>query len=417
MFFFSWFDNQTLSACEILLAMPFLVVFVALQRAYPNLRGIHAVGTSFLFGIAGSALIESHGPFSHGLKGIIGDTLFLASFLFLYRGLLRFIGSRRNSRIPWIVSAIALSALLYFHGARNNVVLNVVAVAFAAGLVRGFIAVELIRKAPTFTSPIAMFTFAGAMATFAAIGIFRGAVSLLNGVPNDAPEADLLQTWNLVFNLGSVCLTALFFLALSGLEIIRRKKEAFNLDELSGAFNRRGIEARLAQELKTLAAGNGKLTIALVEIDRLKTINESHGRTAGDDALRVVAHAIAKCSRAHDIVGRYGGDDFLVIFPQTPCGEALLFTERLTIAVAGLPRAPECAPLTLSIGLTQAIARDEAGPLVARATRALYQARSNGGNCHRVVIEGATFPGHQSPVLTPAADRIPMTAFESQLLQ
>jgi diguanylate cyclase (GGDEF)-like protein len=417
MFFFAWFDDQTLSACEILLATPFLVVFVALQRAYPNLRGIYAVGISFLLGIAGSALIESHGPFSHGFKGIIGDTLFLASFLVLYRGILRFIGSRRNSRIPWIVSAIALFALVYYHGTRSNAVLNVVAVAFATGIVRGFIAVELVRKSPTFVSPSAMLGFAGVIGTFAAIGIYRGVLTLLDGVPIDVHQAELLQTWNLVFNLASICITALFFLALAGLEIIRRKKEAFNLDELSGAFNRRGMEARLTQELKTLAAGNGKLTIALVAIDRLRSINESHGRAAGDDALRAVAHAIAKCSRSHDIVGRFGGDDFLVVFPQTPCGEALLFTERLTVAVAALPRAPECAPLTLSVGLTQAISSDEADTLIARASRALFQARNNGGNCRRVVIEGETFPGHQSAVLTAAADRVPMTAFESHLLQ
>jgi diguanylate cyclase (GGDEF)-like protein len=416
MYFFSWFDNQTLVACEILLAMPFMVVFFALQRTHPNLRGIHAVALGFLFGVAGSALIASQGSGSYFLTEIAGNVLFLGSFVFLYRGMLRFIGTRRNSPVPWIACAVSLIVLFCYSGNRGNVIPPIVADSFAAGLVRAFIAIELVRRSPTFTSPAAMRGFAGAMGIFAVIGTLRGIQTLLHGVPSTAFEADILQTSNLFFNLVSVCLTALFFLALACLEVMHRSKDASDLDELSGAFNRRGIEARLALQLKKLAAGNGKLAVAMVEIDNFKSFVESHGQAAGDAALRALARAIANCSRAHDIAGRYDGDQFLTIFPHTPCGEAILFTERLTVAVAGLPRPARLEPLSLSIGVSQATRRDNPDTLIARAAKALDQAKSSGGGCHRVVIEGEIFPGHQNPVLTAAADRVPMTAIDQHML-
>ncbi len=85
-------------------------------------------------------------------------------------------------------------------------------------------------------------------------------------------------------------------------------------------------------------------------------------------------------------LGRYGGDEFLLILPQTPCTIALGVTERLNQAVSNLSLTGGGMPLTLSIGLTEAVPEDDAVTLIARADKALYQAKSDGRNCRRVAV-------------------------------
>ena len=409
---FSWFDNRTLIACEFLLASLFTVVFFGLKRLYPNLRGVNTVALSFLFGVPSTALIASRGSISYFVSVTVGNAFVFGSFIFLYRGILRFIGSRRDSPVPWIASAVSLIVLYYYSEVHDNIVPRILAVSFTIGIIRTLIAFELFRKSPTFTSPTAMRVFAAAIGFFAAVSFTRGILTLVHGAPSNFLQADLVQTSTLVFGVASVCLTGLFFLVLASLELINLSKDQSHLDDLSGAFNRRGIEARLARELQGLAAGNGKLTLALIDIDHFKSINDTQGHPAGDAALRDVAHAIAGRLRGRDHFGRYGGDEFLLILPQTPCGEALAIVERLSAAVTSLPQAGPNGPLTLSIGLTQAVSGDDAVTIVARADKALYQAKSDGRNCRRVIIEGEAFPDRPSLVLSPSADRVPMTTIE-----
>jgi diguanylate cyclase (GGDEF)-like protein len=409
----SWFDNRTLIACEFMLAVLFTVVFFGLRRIYPNLRGVSSIAFSFLFGVPGSVLLASRGTVSYFASVMVANAFVLGSFILLYRGILRFIGSRSDSSLPWTLSSFSLAILFYYSEVHDSIVPRIVAVSLTVGVIRGLIALELFRKARTSSGPVTMRLFASSMAFFAVASFSRGFLTLLRGAPTNFLQNDAVQTSSLILGVLSVCLTGLFFLILASLELINRSRDESHLDELSGAFNRRGIEVRLAKELQNHAAGNGKLTIALVDIDHFKSINDSQGHAAGDAALRDVVHAISSRLRGHDHLGRFGGDEFLLVLPQTPCGEGLTIAERLGQAVTNLHHSGPNGPLTVSVGLTQAVDGDSAVTLIARADKALYQAKTDGRNCRRVCIEGGAF----APSSSSAADRVPMTSIEPQMVR
>jgi diguanylate cyclase (GGDEF)-like protein len=231
------------------------------------------------------------------------------------------------------------------------------------------------------------------MSFFAAVTVNCGIMTILHGASDVAQlQNNAIGTATLLLGVVSLFVTGIFILLLSSGELIAASRDESQKDSLSGAFNRRGIEVKLAAELKRMQKGKHKLSVALIDVDYFKSINDIQGHAAGDAALRDVAETISTHLRGRDYLGRYGGDEFLLILPQTPCNIALSVTERLNHAVSNLSLTRGTMPLTLSIGLTEAILEDDAVTLIARADKALYQAKSDGRNCRRVVIADAEAP-------------------------
>jgi diguanylate cyclase (GGDEF)-like protein len=393
MYVLSWFDNRTLIACDLMLALTFAIVFFSMKHTYPNLRGINTIAISFLLGVPGTFLLVSRGSIPFFVSVTVAHCFVFGSFIFLYRGILRFIGSRRTAAIPLGVSSISLAVLFYYSQIQESIVPRIVAISLTVGLVRGLIALELFRKSPSFTSPKAMRVFAACMSFFAAVTVNCGIMTILHGATESTHlQANAVGTATLLLGVVSLFVTGIFILLLSSGELIAASRDESQKDSLSGAFNRRGIEAKLAGELKRIQNGKQKLSVALIDVDYFKSINDIQGHAAGDAALRDVAETISTHLRGRDYLGRYGGDEFLLILPQTPCNIALSVTERLNQAISNLSVIRGTMPLTLSIGLTEAVLEDDAVTLIARADKALYQAKSDGRNCRRVVIADAAAP-------------------------
>jgi diguanylate cyclase (GGDEF)-like protein len=411
MYAFSWLDNRTLIACDFMLAIAFAAVFFGMKRSYPNLRGINTIAISFLLGVPGTFLLDARGSIPYILSVTLAHCFVLGSFVFLYRGILRFIGSRRTAAIPVSVSCVALVVLFYYSQIQDKPVPRIVAVALTVGLIRGLIALELFRKAPTFTSPMAMRIFAACMSFFAAVTANCGIMAIIHGAPAHPLITPGYGTATLLLGVLSLFVTGLFILVLSSGELIAASRDESQKDSLSGAFNRRGIEVKLMAELKRVQTGKGKLSIALIDVDYFKSINDIQGHAAGDAALRDVAETISTHLRGRDYLGRYGGDEFLLILPHTPCSIALGVTERLCNAVSNIASVSGSMPLTLSIGLTEAVLEDNAVTLIARADKALYQAKSDGRNCRRICTADA-----ETAAETAAMGNILMPPVESSLL-
>jgi diguanylate cyclase (GGDEF)-like protein len=403
---FSTLDGRTLLACDFILATAFSVVFFAMKRTYPALRGIKTIAISFLLGIPASCLLASWGVAPRAITISVAYCFVFASFIFLYRGILRFIGSRRTIAFPVIISCISAAILFYSSQVQENPAVRILAISLTIASVRGLIALELLRKSPTFTSATTMRLFAAAMAFFAAATVQCGIATIVGGPPHTGLEIKSFSAMLLFLSLISVCITGLFVLMLSSSELIARSRDESLKDSLSGAFNRRGIEVKLDGELKHVQRSRHRLSVALIDVDYFKSINDIQGHAAGDAALRDVADAISSHLRGRDFLGRYGGDEFLLILPNTPCSIALAVTERLNRAVTDLHLTAGTAPLTLSIGITEAVPHDDAVSLLARADKALYQAKSDGRNCRRVVTDADDHkqPALRQPVLVPATN-------------
>ncbi|MGQ0703036.1 MAG: diguanylate cyclase [Gemmatimonadales bacterium] len=170
--------------------------------------------------------------------------------------------------------------------------------------------------------------------------------------------------------------------ALKNAELVERLESQATTDALTGLPNRRALEARLEAELSRGARHQFKTTIALIDVDRFKLINDSLGHAGGDRYLQMVGKVLSQQVRALDVVGRYGGDEFLVILTMTTAAEALTLVNRLQAGLQELTsKHPEFATATLSFGIAESPRHGRTpAALLAAADSALYAAKHGGRN-------------------------------------
>jgi diguanylate cyclase (GGDEF)-like protein len=156
-------------------------------------------------------------------------------------------------------------------------------------------------------------------------------------------------------------------------------EEQANTDGLTNLLNHRAIQERLDEELARAYRDDSTVAVLMVDLNRFKYVNDTYGHQAGDVVLRSAAATLKASVRAYDIVGRYGGDEFMVILPATDAVEAVTVADRIvdnaaTTEVRIGPRSR--TSLNLSVGLSvfpaQASTRQE---LIDAADRAMYQAK------------------------------------------
>jgi len=161
-------------------------------------------------------------------------------------------------------------------------------------------------------------------------------------------------------------------------------------DPLTGLANRRHFRAVLAREIDVVVRSGNPALLLMLDIDRFKSINDSHGHLAGDRVLQAVARCLAGCVRPQDTVARYGGEEFAIVLPdcQLNYGEAVAERIRQTVANLSIAVSPELTlQITLSVGGAFAPTQSRCTPdvWVERADNQLYQAKAQGRN--RVYID------------------------------
>jgi diguanylate cyclase (GGDEF)-like protein len=161
---------------------------------------------------------------------------------------------------------------------------------------------------------------------------------------------------------------------------IARLKRLNESDPLTLLHNRRHIQDRLPVEIQRSRRSGRPLVVAMIDIDRFKRVNDTHGHDVGDEVLCEVADRLRRVSRSSDVVSRWGGEEFFCIFPETNTHQGRLVAERVRRSIAETPFSTSAGPLhlTVSVGICRLSPGDNARSLVHRADQALYTAKRRG---------------------------------------
>jgi diguanylate cyclase (GGDEF)-like protein len=377
-------DIATLMVCIALASSLFSYAFFRLWGTHRSLRGSGAFALAYLIATVTCIIIPfvpGDTPTTHFVSIMLGDTLALVLYAFLVTGIEQFFGLRRLIRPAWFLALVSFGLNFYFTAVHDSVADRLLVNGSFTFLYRLILGIELLRQTPRrHIRTLAALMFV--LAVVSLVGIWDVSV---HPHPHNADEwlrsrgtesiAIFLQ---FVFVLGT---GQLLFLLLNG-ELLNQLEAEATRDYVTGTLNRRGIERILVGEMGRSTRFSMPLSIGLVDLDGFKQINDSFGHAEGDRALLAVARAIQLSLRAYDTVGRFGGDEFLVILPNSTASEAVNVMERLRAEAAQL----STEAVTLSIGVTSMRRGEPHGDLLDRADQALYLAKHDGRNCTRVSL-------------------------------
>jgi diguanylate cyclase (GGDEF)-like protein len=324
-------------------------------------------------------------PLSHPASA--GLLLVFGAYLTFAVGLLalawRGVGWARRPLLAGLVDAVAITSLVHHVGSASTMMVSIY---FYAVLVNTLLQGRRVGMVLAAVSAIA-YAITLALESARVIAYAPGAVRPpLPPMPWEAATASLLLGLLLILSAGLVGYLVQ--------QIRRREAELLDAnaklaelsvrDPLTGLHNRRFLMETLDKELARRRRGH-PLAVIMLDLDGFKRVNDERSHEAGDDALVAIAEALSREVRTEDVVGRYGGDEFVVVLPDTELAPARAVAQRLVDAVWGLGRTfdPD-RPITASVGIARAIADDAPRGVLRRADDRAYRAKNEGGD--RVVF-------------------------------
>lgn len=155
------------------------------------------------------------------------------------------------------------------------------------------------------------------------------------------------------------------------------------IDPLTEVWNRGAILGLLSQEIERCHRSDRGLTVGMLDIDHFKAVNDTHGHAAGDEVLKELCIRIRSAIRTYDSLGRYGGEEFVLVFPESGAEAGPELGERIRKIVEQTPfeiRSALSIPITVSIGIAKLLPSDDSTDILGRADKALYTAKNSGRN-------------------------------------
>jgi diguanylate cyclase (GGDEF)-like protein len=318
-----------------------------MERRRPYLLLLASACLLFALGAASQIL---HRPAAAGPNAIASGTLYTAAVLLAAQGILL----RSRTPVSWVVCGAVLAgftmALGYFFYVDRNLLVRVYIQNFGYGLILLIAALRL--KAVPRTRAIDRILF-WVLLIFALHFFPRTLLTIGFSAPAGLKAFATSPFW-LVLQvslavLGAALALAVFAAAFSDvIEDLRRERD---IDALTGILNRRGFEEAMAG----LAGSDEPASLLLCDVDRFKQVNDLYGHDAGDAVLQALGQILRDVARAGDVVGRFGGEEFMLFLPATDLREASACAERLRAAVAAhhFPHLSPGQRVTASFGVVQ----------------------------------------------------------------
>lgn len=352
------------------------MILYALKRTYPpTIKGLGEWAVAFSLvavgALLGMGLERLHSLFSMNLPRL----LLPAGLLIAYVGTQRFFGAVPRFR-GWIVAIIVTMALhLWFtYGYPSFVARQSVATALSTVLLATFALFVHRRGIHSFGSRLTTLVL---VATSAVTGM-RFVTLLLLPSGKSILDMSMAQTIYVVTFAFCIFPLGVGLILMATERLIEEMRYLASHDSLTGALNRRHMNAAISAEIERCARHGRNMALLVMDLDHFKAINDQHGHQLGDQVLVSFVAKVSALMRQHDQLGRFGGEEFVALLPETELADAVVVAERIRQACAVIHPAVGC---TVSIGVTaNAAAGDTVDAVFARADAAMYRAKARGRN-------------------------------------
>jgi len=359
------------------------VVSLAFSRLESNTRALKLWGWSLLLFALGLALVSLRGRVPNFVGMPVADTVLFAAAIPMLRGVRSFNAEPTGDVVGWLIVALGFILITYWTLVTPDQVARIVVFSAILALQYFRISQYLFRTLPKHGRQSQAFT-AGVIAIFSVSSAARAVLTLMEKEMDDYFVPSNVQSVSMLFYMVTYLAATL---GIMWMEIQRLKIDLVRLatiDGLTGILNRRALLDASEREISRCNRSGEIFGFAMFDLDGFKRINDSHGHLVGDKVLRLFADTLRSVVRPHDILGRYGGEEFALMMPGINKAAAGTIVERCRQAVEkqSIEHEGSTIKVTVSAGVT-AFGEDrrDLETLIKAADAALYKAKASGRNC------------------------------------
>ena len=290
-----------------------------------------------------------------------------------------YVGFRKRANLPLRLGRLVVSVFVFelligwFTFAQHHMGMRMLLSPVYSALMMGLAAVVVLRSGEV---RVAERTTALVLLGFAMAQLASGITAFLQGAEADERYLQLYQQITFLTQPAFHAALGISVVLLLADDLSQRMKRLAVTDGLTGLLNRRGVEEAGAREVGRAHRYGGSLGVAVLDIDHFKSINDHHGHPAGDEALQNIAAALVETTRATDIVARIGGEEFVVLMPDTQWHGVGELAQRLRERLARCE--VDGQRLTVSIGAGVLAPGERLWDFLSRIDRSLYRAKELG---------------------------------------
>jgi diguanylate cyclase (GGDEF)-like protein len=348
----------------------------------PFLKGLGWLSATFACGAVSTLLLYFDGHIPRFYTNVLANGLTLLAYMLLHAAILDLEqrSGRRVTIFSLVVFALWLASALIYTYARDSHQMRVVYGSILIALQALQSVVVLLRhpekgiRVPVWYTAIVLFGFA-------LFNLVRAVLIAINGMPEDIFAPSRLQLLSVLVYLSTALGVGFGFFWMSTAKLRFTLERLASTDPLTGVSNRRVFLAACERELARCQRSGETFSLLVADIDHFKRINDRFGHMAGDTVLCAIADCIQAQLRTSDILGRWGGEEFVVLLPDCPPNAALEVADRLREGVEHFTPPNLDVHVTVSLGVaTFRGAPDPLDDVLRRGDQALYQAKAAGRN-------------------------------------
>ncbi len=361
--------------CTLLMSVSLLL---AARPSLPSHRSLRRWAVAALGQGLGWLLVGMRGGVPDIWSIVVGNGVILFSLSLLYHAVAEFL-NRSPTRLPDVISGASVLLLVVFTYGSASLMARIVIMSLATATLMLLTGLTVLRGSEEWRPMSYWFTALGFLLG-AGLSLARAiGAPLLDPAMTNPLASNLVQNATFVSGYAGLILLTFGFLLMHHDRAQADLARLATRDGLTGLYNRAMFEHLAQKEIARAQREQRAASLLLLDLDHFKAINDTYGHAAGDQILQTVALLLDRSLRVRDVIGRYGGEEFLVLLPDTNRTGALTVAEHLRAAIAAA-KMDVIAPalrITVSIGVAE-LGGDGYASLFRRADQALYRAKLAG---------------------------------------